>query len=161
MKPATLTFLALGFLAGCGTPKQAGPIPGQSQARVVVFSYKDPMASAPMSFRLKGAFGIVLRHDLASVPPSSVTYELFSEQSGRLLSTQDRLELRKALEALPASAKVDFYDTCTVSLSSEEEKSVLRWCDELRIAGVYYVMCTDFGSIGKSRPWRWMREAQQ
>ncbi len=125
-----------------------------------MYSHKDPEDTTAMKFHLRGAYGIVLRHYPTSAARSGVTYELFSEQSGRVLATQDQFEFRRALEGLPASSEVDFYDTCTFSLSSENEKSTLRFCDEIGIAGHYYVMCTDFGGIGKPRPWRWKKEAE-
>ena len=161
MKSVVASLLALALVAGCGTSKQAGgPTPTAPKNKVVVFRYGDPENAAAMRFHLKGPYGIVLRHYSTSAAPSGVTYELFSEQNGRVLATQDQFEFKRALEGLPASAKVDFYDTCTVSLSSETEKNVLQYCDEIGIAGVRYVMCTDLGSIGKPRPWRWKREAE-
>jgi hypothetical protein len=163
MKPISTALLILLLLAGCRTPHQGGLSQGDPNTKdqpVVVFTYEDPELSAPMKFYLKGTCGIVLRHDPSAGSPSLVSYELFAQQGGRLLATQDELEFKRALRSLPASAKVDFYDTCTVSLSSKEEKEVLRYCDEVGIAGVCYVMCTDFHGIGKPRPWRWARRAE-
>ncbi len=160
MRSAVTILLGLALVAGCTAPKEAGaPALTTSENKIVVFSHKDPEDATAMKFHLRGAYGIVLRHYPTSAARSGVTYELFSEQSGRVLATQDQFEFRRALEGLPASSEVDFYDTCTFSLSSENEKSTLRFCDEIGIAGHYYVMCTDFGSIGKPRPWRWKKEA--
>jgi hypothetical protein len=111
----------------------------------------------PMRFYLKGNYGLVLIHDRTAKSHSGVVYELSSDQAGRILTTQSDSECKNALERLPESAKVDFYDTCTFSLSSQEEKAVLRYCDELGRAGNFYVMCTDFGSTSKPKPWRWKR----
>jgi len=154
---AAVILLALSLVMGCTTPRQ--DTVAQSRSKVLLFSYPGFRDEGPMRFYLKGAYGIVIGHGSFSAYDPAPTFELFSERGGRILVTQDQSEFERALERLPRSAKVDFYDTCTVSLSSAKEKDVLRRCDELGIAGACYVMCTDFGSAGKPRPWQWKRNA--
>lgn len=113
-----------------------------------------------MQFRLRGDYGILIRYIWDENPPFTL-YELFNKEHGRVLATQNVLEFKSALKQLPSSAKVDFYDTCVSSSSRFEDKEVLRFCDELGLAGGFYVMCTDMGSTGKIRPWRWNRTAEQ
>jgi hypothetical protein len=160
MKDTLFILAAIALMIGCRMSDGMTPVPSHSNSGVVVYSYKDMEDSHPTRFYLKGAYGIVLRYYRDGASPSKVTYELFSESDGRVLVTQDQSEFRQALQRLPRSATVDFYDTCTVSLSSKSDKGVLSYCDELGLAGAYYVMCTDFGSVSEPQPWRWGRESE-
>jgi hypothetical protein len=146
------------FLAGCGTPQPKSAVPastGAGEKMVVIFTQENAGGESLMTFPLKREYGLVLRHYRSSVHSSPLTYELFSRKDGRILSTVNQAELSKGLEQLPVNAQVDFYDTCTVSLSSDSDKAILRYCDELGKAGAYYVMSAEFGSIGKPRAWKW------
>jgi hypothetical protein len=149
----------LALAAGCATSGHRPEASGQSAptAHVTIFQ------SGTQNFYLKGDYGIVMQRDGGSGPDRRLRYELFSRDRGRLIMTESKTDFLSELDRLPQKERVDFYDTCTISLclGSPDAQSVLTHCDRRGIAGNYYIMCTDIGTVGGKRTWKWKDRAEQ